>query len=192
MGVTNRLRPKDTTTIGKTTKDPEDVPDELGLADIDHFAQFVRGTKVPPRDAKLAATTDASAGQAIFEKIQCNTCHVETITTAPAGTVINGGAFTVPDALGNKIIHPFSDFLLHDIETGDGIVQAGPQDTANKLRTVPLGGLRMHPRHMHDLKSVTLESAIERHGGEAAQERNRFRDLTAVEKQALITFLNSL
>src|ERR1700694_1263425 len=64
MGGTKRLRPEDTTTIGKTTPDPEDVPDELGLADIDHFAQFVRGTKVPPRDAKLAATTDASAGQA--------------------------------------------------------------------------------------------------------------------------------
>ncbi len=135
MGVTNRLRLKDTTTIGKITKDPEDVPDNLGLADIDHFAQFVRGTKVPPRDAALAATADAQAGQAFFEKIRCNTCHVETIITAAAGTVINGGAFSVPDALGNKIIHPFSDFLLHDIETGDGIVQAGPQDTANKLRT---------------------------------------------------------
>ena len=52
MGVTNRLRPKDTTTVGKVTRDPEDVPDGLGLADIDHFAQFVRGTKVPPRDRK--------------------------------------------------------------------------------------------------------------------------------------------
>src|SRR5579872_5947674 len=37
MGVTNRLRPKDETTIGKVTSDPEDVPDTLGLADIDHF-----------------------------------------------------------------------------------------------------------------------------------------------------------
>src|SRR6202040_1632435 len=166
-------------------------PDELGLADIDHFAQFVRGTKVPPRDAKLAATTDASAGQAIFEKIQCNTCHVESITTAPAGTVINGGAFSVPDALGNKVIHPYSDFLLHDIETGDGIVQNPPQDTANKLRTVPLWGLRMHPRHMHDLKSLTLEDAIERHRGEAEHVRNRFRDLSPKDKQALFTFLNS-
>jgi CxxC motif-containing protein (DUF1111 family) len=45
---------------------------------------------------------------------------------------------------------------------------------------------------MHDLKSLTLEDAIERHGCEGTQERNRFRDLTAVEKQALITFLNSL
>ena len=82
--------------------------------------------------------------------------------------------------------------MLHDIGTGDGIVQNPPQDTANKLRTVPLWGLRMHPRHIHDLKSLTLENAIERHGGEAAQERNRCSDLTAAEKQALITFLNSL
>jgi CxxC motif-containing protein (DUF1111 family) len=192
MGVTNRLRPKDTTTIGKTTKDPEDVPDELGLADIDHFAQFVRGTKVPPRDAKLAATADASAGQAIFEKIQCNTCHVENITTAPTGTVINGGAFTVPDALGNKIIHPFSDFLLHDIETGDGIVQAGPADTANKLRTAALWGLRMRPRYMHDLKSLTLDDAIERHQGEAEHVERRFDQLSPAQKQQLRTFLNSL
>jgi CxxC motif-containing protein (DUF1111 family) len=192
MGVTNRLRPKDTTTVGKITPDPEDVPDNLGLADIDHFAQFVRGTKVPPRDVALAATSDAQAGQALFEKIRCNTCHVETITTAPAGTVINGGQFAVPDALGNKLIHPYSDFLLHDIETGDCIVQAGPQDTANKLRTAALWGLRMRPRYMHDLKSLTLADAIERHQGEAEHVERRFDGLSPTEKQQLFTFLNSL
>src|SRR5689334_1418092 len=192
MGVTNRLRPKDITTIGKVTADPEDVPDNLGLADIDHFAQFIRGTKAPPRDADLAGSADAQAGQVLFKRVGCDVCHVQTITTAPPGTTINGGTFAVPVALGNKIIHPYGDFLLHDIGTGDGIVQAGPQDTANKLRTVPLWGLRMHPRHMHDLKSLTLEDAIERHGGEAAHVRRRFRELTSAEKQALITFLNSL
>ena len=192
MGVTNRLRPKDVTTIGKITPDPEDIPDNLGLADIDHFAQFIRGTKVPPRDAALAATPVSQAGEKIFETIGCATCHVSAIITAPPGTSINGGAFTVPEALGNKIIHPFGDFLLHDIGTGDGIVQNPPEDTANKLRTVPLWGLRMHPRHMHDLKSLTLEDAIERHGGEAEQESDRFRRLSAAEKQALFTFLNSL
>ena len=62
MGVTNRLRPNDVTTIGKITPDPEDVPDNLGLADIDHFAQFIRGTKVPPRDVALAATAASRAG----------------------------------------------------------------------------------------------------------------------------------
>src|ERR1700692_3898322 len=62
MGITNRLRPKDVTTVLKTTKDPEDQPDDLGLADIDHFAQFIRGTMVPPRDTVLAATPDALQG----------------------------------------------------------------------------------------------------------------------------------
>jgi CxxC motif-containing protein (DUF1111 family) len=192
MGVTNRLRPMDETTIGKVTADPEDVPDNLGLADIDHFAEFVRGTKAPPRDTTLAASPDARAGQALFEKIGCNACHVQAITTAPAGTPINGGTFSVPAALGNKIIHPYGDFLLHDIKTGDGIVQAGPQDTANKLRTAPLWGLRMRPRFMHDLKSLTLEDAIERHKGEAEDVTERFFDLTEAQRQQLFTFLNSL
>jgi CxxC motif-containing protein (DUF1111 family) len=192
MGVTNRLRLKDTTTIGKITADPEDVPDNLGLADIDHFAQFIRGTKVPPRDAALAATADAEAGQAIFGRIGCATCHVTTIVTAPAGTVINGGTFTVPEALGNKIIHPYGDYLLHDVGTGDGILQGGPADTRNKLRTAPLWGLRMKPRFMHDLKSLSLENAIARHKGEAAGAEDRFEELSPAERQRLFQFLSSL
>src|SRR5271170_2316882 len=103
MGVTNRLKPKDVTSVCKVTADLEDKPDALGLADIDHFAQFVRGTNVPPRDNALAATSDAIVGQTLFSTIGCNVCHVATLTTAPAGTVINGGAYTVPVALGNKI-----------------------------------------------------------------------------------------
>src|SRR5580693_4057998 len=165
MGVTNRLRPTDVTTVCKTTTDPEDQPDALGLADIDHFAQFIRGTMVPPRDEILAATAAARHGQDLFMRIGCATCHVPSITTAPAGTVVDGGMFTVPEALGNKIIHPFSDFLLHDVGTGDGIVQVGPQDTANKLRTVPLWGLRTKARLMHDLQSLSVEDAIGRHKG---------------------------
>ena len=192
MGVTNRLRPKDTTSIGKVTPDPEDVPDSLGLADIDHFAQFIRGTKTPPRDRALARTEAALAGQRLFDTVGCGICHVSSITTASAGTVINGGAFVVPETLGDKIIHPFSDFLLHDIETGDGIVQAGPQDTANKLRTAPLWGLRTRPRFMHDLRSLTLENAIERHRGEAQHVTRAFRELTETQKQQLISFLESL
>lgn len=192
MGITNRLRPHDVTTIGKITSDPEDVPDNLGLEAIDHFAQFIRGTQAPPRDAALMATAASRAGEHIFDKIGCETCHVGTIVTAPAGTPMNGGTFTVPEALGNKKIHPYGDFLLHDIETGDGIVQNPPATTANKMRTVPLWGLRMHPRHMHDLKSLTLDDAIERHGGEADQVRARFRQLSPTEKQELFTFLNSL
>ena len=77
-------------------------------------------------------------------------------------------------------------------EPRDGIVQAGPQDTANKLRTAPLWGLRMRPRFMHDLRSLTLENAIERHKGEAEDVRERFFDLTEAQQQQLFIFLNSL
>jgi len=192
MGITNRLRPADVTTVLKTTKDPEDPPDDLGLADIDHFAQFIRGTMVPPRDTALAATPAALRGGELFRRVGCGVCHVESITTAPAGTVIDGGMFTVPEALGDKIIHPFSDFLLHDIGTGDGIVQVGPQDTADKLRTAPLWGLRTKPRFMHDLRSLSLEDAISRHEGEAREPAKRFTELSPEERQALITFLNTL
>jgi CxxC motif-containing protein (DUF1111 family) len=45
---------------------------------------------------------------------------------------------------------------------------------------------------MHDLKSLTLENAIERHAGEAEHVRDRFRDLSHQDRQALLTFLNSL
>jgi CxxC motif-containing protein (DUF1111 family) len=192
MGVTNRLRPTDTTTLCKASMDIEDTTDALGMANIDHFTQFIRGTQAPPRDTTLGATADAQAGQALFESTGCNICHVESITTAPPGTAINGGMYTVPDALGNKLIHPFGDFLLHDVGTGDHIVQGGPPDTAPKLRTAPLWGLRTKSRFMHDLGSLTLEQAIRRHAGEARDVVRSFRQLTDQQKQQLLTFLQSL
>lgn len=193
MGVTNPLRLKDVTSVGKITTDPEDKPDALGLADIDHFTQFIRGTKVPPRDAALSATSAAMEGEQVFKRLGCNTCHVQSIVTAKPGTVIDGGKFTVPEALGNKIIHPYSDFLLHDIGTAGGIVQtAAFQDTANKFRTAALWGLRMRPRYMHDLLSLTLENAVLRHRGEAELVKLKFLELSEEDKQELFTFLNSL
>jgi CxxC motif-containing protein (DUF1111 family) len=192
QGVTNRLNPTDTTTVCKTTTDIEDTPDSSGLADIDHFARFIRATQAPPRDATLAATPDAQAGAQLFHNIGCDICHVSSITTAPAGTVINGGALTVPPALGSKVIHPYGDFLLHNVGTGDGIVQNGPQNTANKMRTAPLWGLRTKPRLMHDLLSFTRNDAILRHEGEATPVINNYRQLTKSQKEQLVTFLNSL
>jgi CxxC motif-containing protein (DUF1111 family) len=152
----------------------------------------MRATQAPPRDTALAATADAQTGANLFNAIGCNICHVTSITTSPAGTVINGGAFTVPAALGNKIIHPFSDFLLHNVGTGDGIVQNGGQATANKMRTSPLWGLRTKGRLMHDLLSFTRNDAILRHGGEATGVINNYRALSTTQKNQLITFLQSL
>jgi CxxC motif-containing protein (DUF1111 family) len=192
VGISNRLKPVDNTTVCKTTKDPEDTADKTGLFGIDHFAQFMRGTLVPPRDPVLVHRRDVESGAELFAKIECSICHVSKIITAPPGTVINGGTFTIPDALGSKIIHPFSDFLLHDVGTGDGIVQVGPQDTQHKLRTAALWGLRTKTRFMHDLKSESFEQAILRHKNEASDSIDQFKQLTPQERNELLAFLSSL
>ena len=126
--------------------------------------------------------------------------------TVPAGTQINGGTFTVPPAVGDMVFHPFGDFLLHDVGTGDGIVipviehygmsyrEMQPQYylTANRMRTAPLWGVRTRSRLMHDGKSLTYTDAILRHRGEASLERKKFLALTDRQKRQLFTFLRSL
>jgi CxxC motif-containing protein (DUF1111 family) len=193
MGITSPLQPTENSSMGRSVAefdsvaDPEDSGDDIVI-----FARFMRATKAPPRDEALANTQAALAGSLTFNLIGCNICHVRTIVTAPAGTPINGGAFTVPAALGGKTIHPFSDFLLHNVGTGDGIVQNGGDSTRNKLRTPPLWGVRTRPRLMHDGQSLTLLDAIQRHGGEARDVINLFRVLPNPVKQSLLVFLSSL
>jgi CxxC motif-containing protein (DUF1111 family) len=193
MGITTPLQPNENTSNGRsvaafdTVADPELAPRDLRLA-----ATFLRSTKAPPRDMQLASTSDALAGEQLFNSIGCGTCHVPSMVTAPAGTIINGGTFTVPPELGNKIIHPFSDFCLHDIGVGDGIVDNGPQSTRNKMRTPPLWGSRTRTRLMHDGITFTQNEAIMRHGGEALQVRNSFQALTPAQQNQVIVFLKSL
>jgi CxxC motif-containing protein (DUF1111 family) len=193
IGITNRLLPRENTAMGRSVAaydavaDPEDDDN-----DIDTFARFMRATQTPPRDEALAATDDAREGAEVFNQIGCAICHVPTIATAPTGTVINGGMFTVPQALGGKAIHPYSDFLLHDVGTGDGIVQNGGPATANKLRTPPLWGLHVRARLMHDAATLTLDEAIRRHAGEAREVIARYNGLRRARRVRLITFLQSL
>jgi CxxC motif-containing protein (DUF1111 family) len=195
MGISNRLPPNnvDVTRICDVVPDPNDnTPDSEGFNDIDHFARFMRATKAPPRDTALANSPDGLAGANLFQSIGCATCHVSSITTAPAGTAVAAGAFLVPAQLGNKIIHPFSDFLLHDIGTGDGIVQNGPQDTAQKMRTPPLWGVRTRTELLHDGRSKTFYDTIQHHREEAAGAANNFNRLSPTQQSQLITFLRSL
>ena len=111
VGITNPLVPTETTPNGQSVAAFDTVPDpEDNGGDIAAFTEFMRASKVPPRDTVLAATAAAQSGERLFGNAGCGTCHVATLTTAPAGTVINGGTFTIPPALGNKIIHPYSDF----------------------------------------------------------------------------------
>jgi CxxC motif-containing protein (DUF1111 family) len=211
MGITTTLFPDEVTKLCNTASEPNDKPGPDGLADVDHFARFVRALKAPPRDAALAKTPLAMRGSEVFDKIGCAVCHVSTLTTASAGTKIDGGAFTVPPPLGDKAFHPFGDFLLHDVGTGDGIViptiehygratrsmpaQCSPenfQKTRNRVRTAPLWGVRLRTRLMHDGATVTLRDAILRHAGEAEHVTHQFRKLPANDADAVLEFLRSL
>src|SRR3984893_14373245 len=212
VGITNSLFPDEVTNLCNTVAEPNDKPRADGLADIDHFARFMRATKAPARDAQQAATAAAKRGEALFAKIGCDICHVPTLTTAAPGTPVNGGKFTVPEALGNKTFHPYSDFLLHDVGTGDGILVAMEEhygkhmyetkwknlsletyrSSANRMRTAPLWGARTHSMLMHDGASLTLRDAIVRHRGEASDVTKRFERLSQADQEALVDFLESL
>lgn len=193
MGITNRLLGTENSSWGRSIAAFDKVPDiEDTDNDVDIFARFMRASKPPSRDLASANTLEAQAGSQLFNQIGCAVCHVPTIVTAPAGTSLAGGTFIIPPVLGSKAIHPFSDFLLHDVGTGDGIVQNGGANTANKLRTPPLWGLRTHNRFMHDGLSLTLEDAIRRHRGEAGMVMNRYNTLTPRQQAQIIRFLRSL
>jgi len=212
MGITNRLQPNEVTNLCNTVSEPNDTAGADGLSDIDHFARFIRATKAPAGDAAVATSAAANKGLGLFQKIGCASCHVETLTTAPAGTKINGGTFTIPAALGSTTLHPYGDFLMHDVGTGDGILQAtrehyghqvfqqmsgylSKQDfesSRNKIRTAPLWGVRLRPRLMHDGASLTLLEAITRHSGEASHVIKQFEKLKRPDQNAIIEFLKSL
>jgi CxxC motif-containing protein (DUF1111 family) len=200
MGITSPLQPTENTSSGvsvaafDTVSDPEETPtsSEPFGPDVEAFARFMRSTKVPPRDEALAGTADAQAGAGLFLTIGCATCHTPEIVTAAPGTVFAGGAFVVDAALGAKRIHPYGDFLLHDVGTGDGIVQNGGPATRNQLRTPPLWGLRTRSRLMHDTLSATAEDAILRHRGQAGPVTQNFTRLAPNERRQLLAFLGSL
>jgi CxxC motif-containing protein (DUF1111 family) len=159
---------------------------------VEAFARFMRSTRVPARDANLARTAEAQAGEQVFNQLGCQHCHTPAITTAPAGTAINGGKFVVPAALGGKVIHPYGDFMMHDVGTGDGIIQNGGEITRNKIRTAPLWGLRTRSRLLHDGTALTPSEAILRHDREARMVAQAFQRLPREQRDVLMAFLNSL
>jgi CxxC motif-containing protein (DUF1111 family) len=196
MGVTNRLFRQENTSNGNsvTAFDPPALREvngfvEDGENDIDVFAAFMRSTAAPPR-GPINATVNA--GSALFDSVGCTVCHSRTFTTAPTGTVINQGTFVIPAALGNKVIHPFTDLLTHNIGTGDGIVQDGQTVNRLRMKTPALWGLRTRTRLMHDGLSFTFTDAINRHAGEAASVTSAFNGLSTAQKNQLLAFLASL
>jgi len=131
-----------------------------------------------------------TAGEAAFNKAGCNVCHTKSMTT---------GMHTAA-ALSNKVVQLFSDLLVHDVGTGDGI-QQGLAD-GSQFRTAPLWGVGQRLFFLHDGRSTELLDAINQHGGEATRVINNFKGLStgadaafnlkADERQNLVYFLRSL
>jgi CxxC motif-containing protein (DUF1111 family) len=157
MGITSPLQPDELTSNGRSVadydkvadpedklvddKDPKKIEHLFGV-DVEAFTRFMRSTKVPPRDAPAAAAQDVIEGEKLFrnhEALGCAVCHHPDYTTPKPGTAIltldgrrGSDMATVPDALGGKVIHPYSDFLLHDVGTGDGIAQTQHADLPSR------------------------------------------------------------
>jgi CxxC motif-containing protein (DUF1111 family) len=196
MGITTPILPEENTSLGREVGfpspfDPVPDPEDDGI-DVIAFANFMRSTKAPPRGPINA---QVRAGDTLFNQIGCGACHIPTLRTAAPGTRINGGVLRVRDAVGNKIIHPYSDFLMHDIGTGDGIPVlpgAAFAVTANEIRTAPLWALRTRNRLMHDGLSFTKQEAIARHAGQATAAKNAYDALSQAQKDQVLAFLDSL
>ena len=102
---------------------------------------------------------------------------------------LSTGANASP-ALHRKTLALFSDLLLHELGTGDGIEQGAAEP--NEIRTPALWGLRLRRPLMHDGSAATPADAIRQHAGEASGVIERYRRLSDDMRRALLAFLDSL
>jgi CxxC motif-containing protein (DUF1111 family) len=191
MGITSPLQPNENNILGESPAPFDEVadPEDEG-EDVEAFADFMRALRVPGRGP---INSTVNAGESLFSAIGCAVCHTPQFTTAPAGTVINGGAFVVPAALGNKIIRPFSDFALHNIGTSGGIGGEPGVNDRFATTTIALWGVRAKHRFMMQGNAHTIFDAIQLHGGQASTARNNFNfGLNNTQKNQLIAFVLSL
>ena len=158
--------------------DPEDVRDPVtGRRGIDNFASFMRLLAPVAREG---SSDETRAGEQLFGAIGCASCHRPVLTTGPSSNPL----------FDRKPVALFSDLLLHDVGTGDGIVQGAAE--ADEIRTPALWGLRLRRPLLHDGSAATAEDAVGRHAGEAELARRGFEQLSPADRAALLAFLRSL
>ena len=186
MGITNDLFPTEVCPGGDCTKitffNPvpglqDALNPNTGLRGIDNFENFMRLLGPPPRGP---VTEQALEGERLFQAIGCTACHTPAFVTGESPV----------KALSSKRFFPYSDFLLHDVGTGDGIGQGDARP--EEIRTSPLWGVRLRAPFLHDGRASTLRQAIELHSGESARSRGEFETLSEAERAALLAFLLTL
>ena len=189
-----------------STEDMEDV--DLYLHSLGVPARRKGFTTVNVTLTKSDGTTQTMTereaveyGEQMFYKAKCHLCHVTTLHTRPRGaTLLNG---TELPWLGSQTIHPYSDYLLHDM--GSEIMGVGLNDNyvsgmarGNEWRTTPLWGIGLqqkvngHTYFLHDGRARNMTEAIMWHGGEGEASKNIFKKMDKAERQALLYFLGSL
>ncbi|BBB24660.1 di-heme oxidoreductase family protein [Amphritea japonica] len=128
-------------------------------------------------------------GKAVFHQSGCAACHQPSFTTA--------SRTDMPEQ-SNQLIWPYTDLLLHDM--GEGLADNRSEflATGNEWRTPPLWGIGLtktvsgHTYFLHDGRARNLLEAVLWHGGEAKASRENIINLPTHERNALVTFLESL
>ena len=180
-----------------TVPDPEDAataPASPGSDDdIEAFAALHARHQGAAARRGLAATADAIAGSELFDDDRLRHLpHAIDHHRAGRHRRSTAARSLVPAALGNKIIHPFSDFLLHDIGTGDGIVQnGGAGDAQQAAHAAAVGPAHARPSDARR-RVADADDAILRHGGEALITTLRFLASEQQPANQLLAFLGSL
>ena len=158
--------------------DPEDARDPAtGLRGIDNFEAFMQFL-APIERAPL--TEEAAWGEALFDSVGCAACHIPVLRTGRGNNPV----------FNEKAVPLYSDLLLHEVATGDGIAQEAA--LPNEIRTPSLWGLRLRRPLLHDGSAADPEQAVEAHGAEAESARLHFEELAEQERAALLAFLDSL
>lgn len=193
IGITSSLFPSDQCTSAQhdcldaiNGNDPGNAF-ELAPQTLDNVAFYTATLGVPVR--RNAQDPTVLKGKALFTAAGCATCHRPAYVT---------GASAISPALAHQRIFPYTDLLLHDM--GPGLADGRTDHLAdgNEWRTPPLWGIGLfqttngHTRYLHDGRARDLTEAILWHGGEGAAAQERFRNMTASERQALLAFLHSL
>jgi len=191
MGITNDLFPQEVALgidpeqlkLCSATRGVEDIRDRrTRLRGIDNFTNFMRFLAPIERAPVDRGPADSSvlAGEGLFRTLGCALCHVPVLTTAADRNPL----------FDRKLVPLYSDLLLHDIGTGDGIVQAAAM--GEEIRTPALWGLRFRRPLLHDGSAATTNAAIQRHTGEAQSVVERYQALSEFERHMLLEFLGSL
>lgn len=167
---------------------------QISTKDMEHVDFYMHALGVPAR--RDVNDPVVKQGEKNFVKAKCDLCHVPTLhTRQDAPILING---TRLPWLASQTIHPYSDFLLHDMgpeldsHYGSGLAMGC------EWRTTPLWGIGLqykvnqHTIFLHDGRARNLVEAIMWHGGEGAVSRELFRRMSKEDRDALIKFVESL